>query len=496
MQPVSTSARIPQHPPPTPPPSSAAPPARSKGVSSQRQVDVLIAAMTAAWVVVALSSAPNLSVDMLWRLGPVVLLTCAVGFLGLSLYINEARIGFTAIGSIAAGVLFGVPGALVCSFCAMMTGFCNQAHRFTWRGLLFNVSSTGLANSIAAVGFLWVSSLLPDDDYLFQLPGAVAASALVFVAETFFLSLVLSLSGKRTVQQMWQENFRWQAPTALMFGLVGFALAIGYQAIGLMGLAGFAAPALLLRYSMKQTLDRTTKMVVELRVRNEDLESANRDIAQMTETLRETYFGTLEALVAAIDARDEETYGHSVRVAQMTMALARQVGIEEDSEEWTVLERGALLHDIGKIGVSDTILRKPGKLTDAEWIAMREHTRIGFDMLKDIPFLSGASSIVAAHHERWDGKGYPRGLMGEQIPLGARIFMLADTFDAMATDRPYRKRMPYEVCRDEILRCSGSQFDPHVVECFLVVFEQWVAIHSSSLNRVEVRARDLIRVAA
>jgi putative nucleotidyltransferase with HDIG domain len=207
----------------------------------------------------------------------------------------------------------------------------------------------------------------------------------------------------------------------------------------------------------------------------------------MAVQIREAYSGTLEALVAALDARDRETYGHSTRVAKLTMVLAKQLGVEEGSRQWTTIERGALLHDVGKIGVPDAILRKPGKLSEDEWLEMRRHARIGYEVLKDVPFLAGAAEIVAAHHEAWDGSGYPLGLAGEEIPFGARIFMVADAFDAMATDRPYRRARPYEDCLAEIIRCSGTQFDPAVVEAVRVVFPQWVKLHREALEQIGIR---------
>jgi putative two-component system response regulator len=138
------------------------------------------------------------------------------------------------------------------------------------------------------------------------------------------------------------------------------------------------------------------------------------------------------------------------------------------------MQRGALLHDVGKIGVRDFVLHKPGRLTDEEWQEMRRHPVIGFEMLKDIAFLSGAAAIVRSHHEHFNGGGYPEGLSGQQIPLGARVFAVVDALDAMTSDRPYRKAMPWEEAKEEILRHSGSQFDPAVVEAFLVTFDDWV----------------------
>ena len=143
------------------------------------------------------------------------------------------------------------------------------------------------------------------------------------------------------------------------------------------------------------------------------------------------------------------------------------------------MQRGGLLHDIGKIGVSDSILHKPGPLTDDEWVDMKRHPKIGHDMLKDISFLSGASTIVMAHHERFDGKGYPTGLAADEIPIGARIFVLADTFDAMTSNRPYRAALSVEASREEIISCSGTQFDPRCVQAFLLAWDKIVEIRFS-----------------
>jgi HD-GYP domain-containing protein (c-di-GMP phosphodiesterase class II) len=154
--------------------------------------------------------------------------------------------------------------------------------------------------------------------------------------------------------------------------------------------------------------------------------------------------------------------------------IAREMGVTEGSQEWIDMQRGSLLHDVGKIGVSDSILLKPGKLTPDEWDQMRMHPEIGYNMLRQVRFLHGAADIILAHHERWDGKGYPNGLRGEEVPLGARIFSVVDTFDSMTSDRPYRAALTTLESLNEILRHSGTQFDPLVVEAFLDIYETWV----------------------
>jgi HD-GYP domain-containing protein (c-di-GMP phosphodiesterase class II) len=148
------------------------------------------------------------------------------------------------------------------------------------------------------------------------------------------------------------------------------------------------------------------------------------------------------------------------------------MGIARDSEQWRYTSWGALLHDVGKIAIPDQILRKPDRLTEEEWETMRTHPLAGFDILRTVEFLAPAGEMVYSHHERYDGRGYPRGLAGEDIPLGARIFMIADAFDAMTSDRVYRRAMPAEEALAEILRFSGSQFDPAAVRAFLSVYQK------------------------
>jgi putative nucleotidyltransferase with HDIG domain len=201
------------------------------------------------------------------------------------------------------------------------------------------------------------------------------------------------------------------------------------------------------------------------------LESRVREkTAELSRALREvetSYSSTLWALVAALDAREHETSDHSQRVVRYTLAIARALGLPE--RDLPDIGRGALLHDIGKIGVPDAILLKPGKLTEDEWVEMRKHPQIGWTILRSIPFLEVPAAVVLSHQERFDGGGYPRGLRGEDIPLGARIFAIADTFDAMTTDRPYRRRQAVEAARLEISRCAGTQFDPRCAEAFLSI---------------------------
>jgi putative nucleotidyltransferase with HDIG domain len=230
--------------------------------------------------------------------------------------------------------------------------------------------------------------------------------------------------------------------------------------------------------SVMRALDRR-RLELENRAYQRGLEGAveekTRELESAYTEISETYRITLEALVTALDARECETGNHSQRVVRLTLEIANRMGIAGSERDH--LARGALLHDIGKIGVSDQVLLKPGKLTTEEWTEMRKHPEIGARILSGIPFLGPAAEIVLAHQERWDGKGYPRGLAREQIPVGARIFAVADALDAITSDRPYRRGRSFSFAREEIARYAGTQFDPEVVRHFLTITEEeWNAI--------------------
>jgi putative nucleotidyltransferase with HDIG domain len=200
------------------------------------------------------------------------------------------------------------------------------------------------------------------------------------------------------------------------------------------------------------------------------------------ESVEDAYRSTLKALAQALETRDAETHGHSERVVTFSLRLGRELGL--DKEQLKALEFGSLLHDIGKIGVPDAILRKPAKLTSEEWVKMREHPLHGQQILREIKFLEGAARVVAQHHEKWDGSGYPLGLRGEEIDLNARIFAIADAFDAMTSDRVYRAGRSYEVAAAELDRCTSEQFDPQVVKAFhRVPCEDWEELRRHSLMR-------------
>ena len=211
----------------------------------------------------------------------------------------------------------------------------------------------------------------------------------------------------------------------------------------------------------------TLRALQQIATHEQELEEINSELQQTNYELIQAYESTIEGWGHALDLRDQETEGHSQRVAVMTREIAREVGIPE--EDLVHLTRGALLHDIGKMAISDNVLLKESKLTTEEREIMRLHPLHAYEMLSSIEYLKPALDIPYSHHERWDGSGYPQGLKGDEIPLGARIFAIADTWDAMTNERRYHKPWSAELACEHIKTRAGSHFDPELVEVFLKI---------------------------
>jgi putative nucleotidyltransferase with HDIG domain len=317
----------------------------------------------------------------------------------------------------------------------------------------------------------FVSAMLCSADYACsQAASGMEALALLNSGEEFALMLSdLMMPGMDGTALLESSKERFpEMPVIMVTAVTDISVALGAIRNG-------AYDYLLKPFEREQLLATVRRALENRRLKLENrnyqtkLESL---VAARTEMLRQalaelerSYDVTLEALGNALDLKDAETEGHSKRVTAYTIAIARAMGLGAD--QIRVIARGAFLHDIGKMAIPDIILRKPSALDEEEIRIMREHCYRGYQILKRIPFLNEAAEIVYAHQEKFDGSGYPRGLKGEDIPLGARIFSIADTLDAMTSDRPYRARLPLSAAREEILRWSGRQFDPAVVKTFL-----------------------------
>lgn len=382
-------------------------------------------------------------------------------------------------------ILFGLPGVAIAAPLTAALGVSH--HNWQPKRIAHGAALLTIYYGAGAAVYTTIADVGPSTFDWEMVPAVIAASAVSFSLNAVLVSIENSLRTGQSLRSFWDKH-SWLAPYFLTFGLTGLALTAAYLALGMAGVLAFVAPALMMRLAMKQYVDKTKENVAKLEMQNDALRTANIEVRRMTEELRISYDDTLEALVNALDARDQETKGHSIRVSRYMLDIAREMGVEEGSQEWVDMQRGSLLHDVGKIGVSDSILLKPGKLTDEEWGKMRQHPEIGYQMLKEVKFLQGPAEIILAHHERWDGNGYPKGLHEDEIPLGARIFTVVDTFDSMTSDRPYRRALTTLEAMNEIMRCGGTQFDPRVVEAFLDIYQQWVEEMDSLHSMTDVAA--------
>jgi hypothetical protein len=273
------------------------------------------------------------------------------------------------------------------------------------------------------------------------IPMAVCGIA-YFLINTFGVSAIVALSTSQSAWRIWQRTYLWTTITHLVgFVPLGAIIAVIFMHIGIPGVGLFLVPLMLARYSFKLYTD-----------------------------MRQVHFETVRALTSAIDASDPYTKGHSERVTHYAVAMARELRLSERRVQ--AIEYAGFLHDMGKIGIHHDILVKPGSLSDDEWRIMRAHPEIGARIVSDLDFLRGARDVVLHHHERFDGTGYPEGLAGDAIPLEARIAKVADAFDAMMSDRPYRSSLGLEKALDELIRGRGTEFDPRVVDAFLKLLEK------------------------
>jgi putative nucleotidyltransferase with HDIG domain len=244
--------------------------------------------------------------------------------------------------------------------------------------------------------------------------------------------------------------------TAAMFLVGGGILALAYGTFGIGGLLLTFLPVGATGYAFRLYADNIRQYVAELETANQDLDKVNRDL--------------LKTLGSIIDADDKYTYGHSNQVTAYAQAIGQRMGLPQDQLE--ILTRGGLVHDLGKVGVPDTIVSKPDRLTDEEFALMKRHTVIGAEIVSQMQGLQELTPLVRHHHERWDGRGYPDGLKGEEIPLLARVLCVADSVEAMLSDRPYRAALSLEEVMAEVNRCAGVQFDPQIAAYFLALAKE------------------------
>jgi putative nucleotidyltransferase with HDIG domain len=330
-------------------------------------------------------------------------------------------------------LIFGTKTSILMVFLSSLITEIKRIKIMSFYKAVFNIS---LYVVMAGVGGFVFEKLggIPGEINLYRdLQGIMVLTFTYLFVNVCLVTVALSLIEKEPVSRIFFNNFKWALPNYLALAPLGILLAIIFLNIGALGILLFLVPLLVARHSFKLYMD-----------------------------MRKVYLDTIQALATALEAKDPYTRGHSERVARYSSIIAEEMNLPQDVIN--NLNFAALLHDIGKIGIPETILNKPGKLSEDEFSKIKTHPILGASIVEKIDFLARASSFIKFHHEKQNGSGYPAGLQGEEIPLGAAILAVADAFDALTSDRPYRKAWSVEETLIEIERNSNIQFKPEVVD--------------------------------
>ncbi|HIE53058.1 MAG TPA: diguanylate cyclase [Armatimonadetes bacterium] len=371
--------------------------------------------------------------------------------------LGTMSVGFAVV--LAALLHFGVaPGLVVAAVSAIAgtlisqrTGKLQPLHR-----ILFAIGTIVIAAWGASEAFVWAGGKFGSASLSGLLTPLILATAAYYGINTFLVAMISGLTQHQNPLRVWQQDYLWTGPG---YFAGASAAALLHYAYGKIGAAGFAlvAPVLYITY-------------YSYRVYTEKIQDNLRHIEELrasSERLAHLYLSTIQSLALAIDAKDPYTHTHIMRVQDYAVKIAREMGLSEEIIEG--IQTGALLHDVGKIGVPEHILTKPGRLSDEEYRKIQKHPLVGYEILKPIDFPWSVHSIVRNHHEWWNGNGYPDRLREEDIPLGARILAVADVFEALTQERAYRRAWPTLSAVQIIVRSKGTQFDPEVVDAFLRV---------------------------
>jgi len=405
------------------------------------KLKIYIGVITASAIALFIYLIPSL--PLLPNMWPVLIF-----FLAISIFAEFIPVDLPMAGSITIGfpidfVIILVYGPTLAMLISAISAVISEAleKKTSWHKIIFNASQYALSVGIAGIVYQYVGGVVGFQNFFkFALPAALCALSYCLV-NSFLVTMVISLSQKARITTVWRLNIKEMIPSYLAEAPMGFLMAILYVEIGIIGILLFFLPLLLARRSF----ELYTKM-------------------------RKVYLDTIRALAAAIDAKDPYTKGHSERVAETSVALAQELNLSDrDIED---IEYTALLHDIGKIGIADKILGKKDSLTNQEYEKIKEHTIMGANIIEPVDFLKNSYEAIYHHHERYDGKGYPDGVKSKDIPIFSRIIAVADAYDAMNSDRPYRKKLNKEKILKELTDQSGKQFDPEVVKAFILILDR------------------------
>jgi hypothetical protein len=415
-----------------------APEAASSGLN-ERVVTLIVGLAIAACVALTATSAGLISTaeKQPGRIVTLLALTLALQMFSVRVY-GRGSVSVSAIGIVASAFLFDTGTTMAIAVLAAATQLVRKNSEL--HKAVFDASNFAISAGAASLVF----HALHD----WRVPAAVLAGAVFAVINNGLLCLVMSFAERIPWRTVWFERFHWARFHFALFGPLALAATIAYEQIGIAGLVAFTLPPALMILSVRQYLERTTAAVDEIRETNLRLRRAHKD--------------TIAALSRSMEAKDLYTGGHTERVAAVAVGLARRLGFRD--EELDAIEIGALLHDIGKIGIPEHVLRKPGKLNEDEWTLIKRHPLISDYILSELDLHPFVRQCARSSHERIDGTGYPDGLRGDEIPLPARIVFVADALDALTSVRPYRPSRPMLAALAEIREHTGTQFCPSVVD--------------------------------
>ncbi len=440
-------------------------------------VNAYIAAVVAAGSFVLVTDLARLDLSRVDPALALMLVALAALAQRMPVYLfRSSAVSVAYVATIATYVLYGAPLALLVNLAsAAVNAFTPRPKPL--KKILFNTFSLTLAAGLAGAVYELLGDVPPTQ--ILPTVAAVAASGLVyFMVSTALTASVIALSTGGNPVSVWRENYAWMVVNYAATSVIGAMLALAYGALGLFGAASFVLPLAVAWYSFKLYMSSST----ELRQRNAELQKVNETLRNASSQLEEAYLSGVRALVEAVEAKDANRKGHAAATASLAVAIAKRLDLPAD--EVTRIEIAALVHEIGRVGVAEQVLLKPGWLSDDEWAEVKQHPIIGANLLAHVPALAELRPIVVAHHERFDGTGYPNGLKGEEVPLAARIIAVADAYRAMVSPRPYRPAFKPHQALQELCAAAGSQFDPAVVNGLLEVVGE---MRASDTVRVPVR---------
>ena len=428
-------------------------------------VRALVAGVLAGAIAVVLITGTGEVGDAPVLFAALVLGSLVLDRLGIDVF-ERAHVSPASVPILVLACLFGPVGPVVAEVVSATVARLTRRDPFLKLG--FDVGSLGLAGATAAGSYAVLSPGSPA-----AVVGAAALAGLAYyVVNIWLLCVVTALSAGERVAAVWRESFAWLWPHYLGFGVIAGCLVVFERDYGVLALLIFAAPLAIVWVAERQYVDRSRESVDALRRNRDELQVANTELRRLLDengdllrSVQRSYLSTITSLARTIEAKDPYTGGHTERVSHLALMLARELDFSD--QDLRAVEVGGVIHDIGKIGVPDQILTKPGRLDDDEFAAMRRHPEISSYIVSELDLPQIVKDMVRSHHERFDGRGYPDRLTGQDIPLAARILAVADTLDAMTSDRSYRAALTLDAAVAEIRRNAGTQFCPLVVAAFL-----------------------------